>query len=74
MAENLWYPILDTDLCGADGDCVDICERNVFDWEVGREEPVVARPELCLEGCTLCVDICSKDALKIPAHAQKAAW
>jgi NAD-dependent dihydropyrimidine dehydrogenase PreA subunit len=69
MAETnpLWYPVIDADLCGADGDCVDLCEQNVFDWKEGRIEPVVARPHLCVEGCTLCVDICSKDALAMPA-------
>ena len=71
MADNLWYPILDTDLCGADGDCVDICESNVLAWEEGRAEPVVAHPELCVDGCTLCVDICSKDALQIAAEGVK---
>ncbi|HYP09545.1 MAG TPA: ferredoxin family protein [Bryobacteraceae bacterium] len=69
MAENPsgWYPVIDPNRCGADYDCVDLCEANVIAVTKNRLEPVVAHPELCVEGCTLCVDICSKDALTIPA-------
>ena len=69
MAENPtgWYPVIETNRCGADHDCVDLCEANVLEVNKERLEPVIARPHLCVEGCTLCVDICSKDALTIPA-------
>jgi NAD-dependent dihydropyrimidine dehydrogenase PreA subunit len=73
VAENQtgvrWHPIIESKRCGADYDCVDLCEANVLEVQEGRLEPVVAHPELCVEGCTLCVDICSKDALSIPAAA-----
>ncbi|MDZ4799011.1 MAG: ferredoxin family protein [Bryobacteraceae bacterium] len=59
-------PVIDTNLCGADRDCVDLCEAGVIEVTAERLEPVIAHPELCVEGCTLCVDICSKDALKKP--------
>ncbi len=59
-------PVIDPNLCGADRDCVDICETGVIAVTPDRLEPVIAHPELCVEGCTLCVDICSKDALKKP--------
>ena len=74
MAENPtgWYPVIDTNHCGADHDCVDLCEANVLAVTEDRLEPVVANPDLCVEGCTLCVDICSKDALTIPAAVEAA--
>jgi NAD-dependent dihydropyrimidine dehydrogenase PreA subunit len=46
---------------------VDLCEANVLAIPDERLEPVIAHPDLCVDGCTLCVDICSKDALSIPA-------
>lgn len=72
MAENptSWHPVIDVNRCGADDDCVDLCEANVFAVTDERLEPVIAHPDLCVEGCSLCVDICSKDALSIPAAAE----
>ena len=74
MAENPtgWRPVIDIHRCGADHDCVDLCEANVLEVTTERLEPVIARPDLCVEGCTLCVDICSKDALSIPATGEAA--
>jgi NAD-dependent dihydropyrimidine dehydrogenase PreA subunit len=62
------YPVIQPDLCGADHDCVDMCEAGVIEVVPERLEPVIAHPELCVEGCTLCVDICSKNALSKPVH------
>ena len=59
------YPVVDQDLCGADQDCVDICEAGVFETLSDRLEPVVAHPERCVDGCTLCVDICRMNALTL---------
>jgi NAD-dependent dihydropyrimidine dehydrogenase PreA subunit len=64
------YPVIDTNRCGADNDCVDLCEANVLAATNERLEPVIAHPDLCVEGCTLCVDICSKDALSIPGAVE----
>jgi len=65
MAETqtVTHPVIQTTLCGADHDCVDLCEAGVIEISPERLEPVVAHPEKCVEGCTLCVDICSKDAI-----------
>jgi NAD-dependent dihydropyrimidine dehydrogenase PreA subunit len=58
------YPVIDPDRCGADNDCVDLCETGVIEVGPERLEPVIAHPERCVDGCTLCVDICSKDAIQ----------
>ena len=60
-----YYPIIDTDLCGADYDCVDMCEEGVFEKGIGTVEPYVAHPDRCVEGCTLCVDICRMNAISL---------
>ena len=65
MAAPRQYPVIDTSRCGADGDCIDLCEAGVLERIEERLEPVVAHPERCVDGCTLCVDICSKDALSL---------
>lgn len=59
------YPVIDPELCGADHDCVDICEQGVFEIPPSGMEPVVAHPERCVEGCTLCVDICRMSAIRL---------
>ena len=59
------YPVINTELCGADYDCVDMCEQGVFEVSENRLEPVVAHPERCIDGCTLCVDICRMNAIKL---------
>jgi NAD-dependent dihydropyrimidine dehydrogenase PreA subunit len=62
------HPVIDPSLCGADHDCVDICEAGVIEVTPERLEPIIAHPERCVDGCTLCVDICSKDALSKPVY------
>ena len=60
-----YYPVIDTDLCGADNDCVDLCEQGVIERGFETLEPYVAYPERCVEGCTLCVDICRMNAISL---------
>ena len=60
-----YYPIIDTELCGADYDCVDVCEEAVFEKGIGTLEPYVAHPDRCVDGCTLCVDICRMNAISL---------
>lgn len=72
MAEILaavQYPIIDVSFCGADNDCVDLCETGVFDEGFGTLEPYVAHPERCVEGCTLCVDICRMNAISLKVES-----
>lgn len=59
------YPVINPDLCGADNDCVDLCEPGVIEQGFGTLEPYVAHPERCVEGCTLCVDICRMNAISL---------
>jgi NAD-dependent dihydropyrimidine dehydrogenase PreA subunit len=68
MAETLaaaQYPVIDISLCGADNDCVDLCEQGVIEQGFGTIEPYVAHPERCVDGCTLCVDICRMNAISL---------
>jgi NAD-dependent dihydropyrimidine dehydrogenase PreA subunit len=60
-----YYPIIDTGLCGADNDCVDMCEEGVIEKGIDTLEPYVAHPDRCVEGCTLCVDICRMNAISL---------
>lgn len=62
------YPVINTDLCGADNDCVDLCEQGVLEVSSERLEPVVAHPERCVDGCTLCVDICRMNAITLKSE------
>lgn len=59
------YPVIDTDLCGADHDCVQMCEQGVIEKGFGTLEPYVAHPDRCVDGCTLCVDICRMNAIAL---------
>jgi NAD-dependent dihydropyrimidine dehydrogenase PreA subunit len=44
---------------------VDLCEQGVLEIPENGMEPVVAHPERCVDGCTLCVDACRMDAIRL---------
>lgn len=65
LQTGVYYPVIDTELCGADNDCVDLCEEAVIEQGFNTLEPYVAHPDRCVEGCTLCVDICRMNAISL---------
>jgi NAD-dependent dihydropyrimidine dehydrogenase PreA subunit len=65
QAKAAVYPVINSDLCGADHDCVDLCEQGVFEASSEQTVPTVAHPHRCVDGCTLCVDICRMNAISL---------
>jgi ferredoxin len=53
-------------LCKSDSD--EIGGGRVYDWV--NKKPIVARPEKCLAGCTMCMNMCSRDAISLPPIAE----
>lgn len=61
-----WYPTIEADACIGVRDCLQICENNVLEWDVGAGHPVVIRPENCEAGCTACMEACPVKAIRLP--------
>lgn len=63
----IWAPTVDNDLCIGDRECVEVCPKDVFDWDEDNAKPIVARPENCIEGCDECAKACPVEAIKMPS-------
>ncbi|MBO3757869.1 MAG: ferredoxin family protein, partial [Candidatus Brockarchaeota archaeon] len=61
-----WYPEVDNESCIGCGLCIITCGRNVFDWNLKENKPIVARPYNCLVGCSTCSNLCPRDAISFP--------
>jgi NAD-dependent dihydropyrimidine dehydrogenase PreA subunit len=59
-------PIVDNDACIGDQECLNVCQKNVFDWDEENAKPIVARPDNC-EDCDDCIKICPTEALSKPS-------
>jgi len=62
MSKN-WYPEIDYSKCTNCGDCIYLCQHDVYD-ELKSPMPVVAFPESCVEGCKYCGVMCPSKAIK----------
>ncbi|HYO83773.1 MAG TPA: ferredoxin family protein [Bryobacteraceae bacterium] len=61
----VYYPVINTEHCGADYDCVEVCDQSVIEEGFGTLEPFIAHPDRCVDGCTLCVGICTMNAISL---------
>jgi len=63
-------PIVDEEKCTKCGNCVDVCQMDVFFASKENEIPVVSYPEECWH-CNACVLECPSEAvtLRIPLPA-----
>lgn len=62
-----WYPIIDTDLCIGDQECLLFCKNDVFEWDDENSRPIVKNPLSCVLGCSACAQICPVEAITFPA-------
>ncbi len=63
-----WYPTVDYSKCVGCGICFITCAgKKVFDWDVEKNRPVVARPYNCMVGCTTCATLCPVGAISFPS-------
>ncbi|MEM2908633.1 MAG: ferredoxin family protein [Candidatus Bilamarchaeaceae archaeon] len=65
-----WNPAVDKSKCTGCGMCITGCGRNVYDWDVKSNKPVVARPNNCLVGCVTCSNTCLFNAISFPDKAE----
>ena len=61
-----WYPTVDEEKCIGCKLCFVTCGRNVYDFDLERNKPVVANPYHCMVGCSTCATICPSGAISFP--------
>ncbi|WP_457570047.1 4Fe-4S dicluster domain-containing protein [Desulfurobacterium sp.] len=62
-----WYPTINYEKCIGCGICFITCGgKKVFDWDIEKNRPIVARPYNCMVGCTTCRTLCPVDAISFP--------
>ncbi len=59
-----WLPTIDKEKCVECLQCVEFCPHDVYEEDGG--EPVVVRPENCVEFCRGCQKACDPDAIFFP--------
>jgi NAD-dependent dihydropyrimidine dehydrogenase PreA subunit len=64
-----WQPTINTGDCIGDKECVEFCEKQVFDWDEDNCVPIVARPQDCVDGCDACAQVCPVEAITFPEKA-----
>ncbi|WP_297510567.1 ferredoxin family protein [Thermococcus sp.] len=69
-----WYPKINYDVCAGCGICFVTCGRRVFDWDVERSVPIVARPYNCMVGCNTCAMLCPCNAIEFPPKEYLRKW
>ena len=63
----MWFPIIideKCDGCGGQFKCIKFCPHGVFEERNGKAW--VANPLNCIEGCSACVPVCPRDAIRFP--------
>ncbi len=64
-----WYPTIDYKKCIGCGICFITCAgKKVFDWDIEKNRPIVARPKNCMVGCTTCFVLCPNKAISFPSY------
>jgi NAD-dependent dihydropyrimidine dehydrogenase PreA subunit len=59
------YPTVDLDTCIGDRECVEVCTKDVYDWDEDNAKPIVARADDC-DACLDCVKACPVEAITVP--------
>lgn len=68
LEEIDWHPTVIADRCVGCGMCVTSCGRGVYAFDYEQNKPVVAKPMMCMVGCTTCATICTQDAIEFPSR------
>lgn len=63
MDEEIWLPLIDTELCTGCGDCIVTCPTNAL--ELVGSTAVLIEPMAC-NYCAVCETICPVDAIALP--------
>ena len=68
-----WFPAVEGDQCTGCRGCFEYCVHGVYEWDVERKIPIVARPYQCVVGCSGCRDQCAAGAVSFPELEEIAA-
>ena len=66
--EIVWHPTVVDERCVGCGLCVISCGRGVYAYDYGRAKAAVAKPAMCMVGCTTCATLCLHDAIDFPSQ------
>lgn len=64
--ENIpWFPVVSAELCDGCGKCLEVCPKDVFQFDENRKA-IVVEPFLCIVGCCFCKSACDPHAILMP--------
>ena len=64
--EDAWYPVIDKDVCGECGKCLDFCPFGVY--EMVEDRIRVVHPTNCKNNCPACARTCPASAVIFPKY------
>ena len=68
-----WFPIINSQVCLRDLECLNFCPAGVFEWDRATGKPIVARPFDCIPGCCICADNCKAKGISLPGKKEVVA-
>mgnify|MGYP005840084353 CR=1 FL=1 len=64
-----WFPTIFEAKCDGCGVCLEVCPRDVLDWNADKTKVLVWQPYECAPACQLCAKACPRKAISMPPLA-----
>ena len=64
-----WFPTIFEAKCDGCGVCLEVCPKDVLDWNADKTKVLVWQPYECAPACQLCARACKPKAISMPPIA-----